>query len=106
VAQQDEVQKALLGAVAPGFARDPLRDTLATEALLALSSDWAFMVSKNSAADYARQRASGHATRVTELAGLLAAGRRRAAERRVASWADDAVFGHLDARTLGAPRRP
>jgi 1,4-alpha-glucan branching enzyme len=101
VAQQERVQKALLGAMAPGFARDPLHDALATEALLALSSDWAFMVSKDSAAGYARERASGHAARVEELAGLLAAGRRRAAERRVASWGgDDAVFGHLDARGL------
>jgi 1,4-alpha-glucan branching enzyme len=101
VAQQERVQKALLGAAAPGLARDPVRDALATEALLALSSDWAFMVSKDSAADYARERASGHANRVEELAGLLAAGHRRAAERRIASWGgDDAVFGHVDARRL------
>jgi 1,4-alpha-glucan branching enzyme len=101
VAQQERVQKALLGAVAPGLARDPIRDALATEALLALSSDWAFMVSKDSAAGYARERASGHAARVEELAGLLGAGRRRAAERHIASWGgDDAVFGHLDARGL------
>jgi 1,4-alpha-glucan branching enzyme len=101
VAQQERVQKALLGAVARGFARDPVRDALATEALLALSSDWAFMVSKDSAAGYARERAAGHAARVEELAALLAAGRRRAAERRIASWGgDDAVFGHLDARRL------
>ena len=43
----------------------------------------------------------GLAARVEELTGLLAAGRRRAAERRIASWGgDDAVFGHLDARGL------
>jgi 1,4-alpha-glucan branching enzyme len=101
VAQQERVQKALLGAAAPGLARDPVRDALATEALLALSSDWAFMVSKDSAADYARERASGHADRVEELAGLLAAGHHQAAERRIASWGgDDAVFGQLDARRL------
>jgi 1,4-alpha-glucan branching enzyme len=107
VAQQERVQKVVLGATAPGIARDPVRDALATEALLALSSDWAFMVSKDSAADYARERASGHAARVEELAGLLGAGRRRAAERRIASWGgDDAVFGHLDARHLLATPRP
>jgi 1,4-alpha-glucan branching enzyme len=101
VAQQERVQKALLGAVAPGLVRDPIRDVLATEALLVLSSDWAFMVSKDSAAGYARERASGHAARVEELAGLLGTGRRRAAERRIASWGgDDTVFGHLDARNL------
>jgi 1,4-alpha-glucan branching enzyme len=101
VAQQERVQKALLGATDPGLARDPIRDALATEALLALSSDWAFMVSKDSAAGYARERASGHAARVEELAFLLGTGRRRAVERRVESWGgDDAVFGHLDARDL------
>jgi 1,4-alpha-glucan branching enzyme len=107
VAQQERVQNALLVAAASGLARDPVRDVLATEALLALSSDWAFMVSKDSAADYARMRAAGHATRVEELAGLLGTGRRWAAERRVASWGgDDAVFGHLDARRLLAAPRP
>ena len=101
VALHERVQKALLDAAVPGPARDPVRDALATEALLALSSDWAFMVSKDSAAGYARERAFGHAARVDELAGLLAAGRRRAAEHRIAGWGgDDAVFGHLDARLL------
>jgi 1,4-alpha-glucan branching enzyme len=107
VAMQDRVQKALLAAAVPGLARDPVRDALATEALLALSSDWAFMVSKDSAADYARTRAAGHGARVEELAGLLADGRRRAAEHRVASWGvDDAVFGHVDARRLLAAAQP
>jgi 1,4-alpha-glucan branching enzyme len=106
VALHERVQKALLGAVAPTPTRDPVRDALATEALLALSSDWAFMVSKDSAAGYARERAFGHAARVDELAGLLATGRRRAAERRMAAWgADDHAFGHLDARRLTPPRR-
>jgi 1,4-alpha-glucan branching enzyme len=106
VASQDRVQKALLAAAVPGLARDPVRDALTTEALLALSSDWAFMVSKDSAADYARKRAAGHAARVEELAALLADGRRRAAEHRVASWGDDdSVFGHVDARRLVAPEQ-
>jgi 1,4-alpha-glucan branching enzyme len=104
VALNERAQKALLGAAAPSLVRDPLRDALATQALLALSSDWAFMVTKDSAAGYARERAHGHASRVEELARLLAAGRRRAAERRVASWGTaDAVFGHLDARLLTTP---
>ena len=84
-------------------ARDPLRDTLAEQALLALSSDWAFMVSHDSAADYARSRAHGHADRVATLARLLAAGDRRAAQAAVASW-EPGPFGHVDARRLGAVR--
>ncbi len=79
--------------------RDRLRDRLAEEALLALSSDWAFMVSKDSAAGYARDRANGHTARVAELAELLQAGRRDAAHRLVAGWAP-APFGHVDARQL------
>ncbi|WP_219413236.1 1,4-alpha-glucan branching protein domain-containing protein [Pseudonocardia nigra] len=103
VALGDRVQKTLLDAVAPGVTRDPIRDALAQEALLALSSDWAFMVSKDSAADYARGRAHGHATRVEELAALLAAGRRAAAAHRIASWGgDDSAFGHVDPRLLAA----
>ncbi|MCU1660209.1 MAG: hypothetical protein JWR58_274 [Pseudonocardia sp.] len=99
VALNEQVQKTLLGALAPEVARDPLRDALAQEALLALSSDWAFMVSKDSAAGYARDRAHGHAGRVEELAHLLAADRSPAAGHGLASW-PPAPFGHVDARTL------
>jgi 1,4-alpha-glucan branching enzyme len=99
VTLNERVQKTLLGAVAPGIARDPLRDVLAQEALLALSSDWAFMVTKDSAADYARARAHGHAGRTEELATLLRADRRTAAARRAAHW-PPLPFGHLDARAL------
>ncbi|MBW0107116.1 1,4-alpha-glucan branching protein domain-containing protein, partial [Pseudonocardia sp. KRD291] len=85
-----------------GAARDPLRDLLADQALHALSSDWAFMVSKDSAAGYARDRAALHAGRVRELSGLLRDGRRRAAARRTERWTDarPPTFGHLDARDL------
>ncbi|MGD9985253.1 1,4-alpha-glucan branching protein domain-containing protein [Pseudonocardia sp.] len=85
-----------------GAARDPLRDAMAEQALLALSSDWAFMVSHDSAADYARARAHGHADRVTTLARLLAAGDRQAARAAVAGW-EPGPFGHVDARRIGAP---
>ncbi len=88
-----------------GIARDPVRDALAPEALLALSSDWAFMVSKDSAADYARGRAPGHAARVEELAGLLARSRGgRAPHRELVAGSAPAPFGHLDARALLGPR--
>ena len=69
------------------------------QALLALASDWAFMVTTGSAVDYARGRAHGHAERVEELAGLLTAGRRDAAARRIRTWPPQ-PFGHIDARAL------
>ncbi len=85
--------------------RDPLRDLLADQALHALASDWAFMVTKDSAADYARGRAALHAGRVHELSDLLRQGRDRAAHRRAETWSDarQPVFGHLDARDLIRP---
>ena len=43
-------------------------DQMAREALLALSSDWAFMVTKDSAASYARDRAGMHELRFRKLA--------------------------------------
>ncbi|GAA1861736.1 glycoside hydrolase family 57 protein [Pseudonocardia ailaonensis] len=95
------VQETLLAAVdkqGGGF-RDRILDALATQALLALSSDWAFMVTTGSTVEYARERAHRHAGRVEELAGLLAAGRRPAAEHLVAGW-EPAPFGQLDARVL------
>jgi 1,4-alpha-glucan branching enzyme len=57
------------------------------------------MVSKDSAAGYARDRAGTHSANVAQLAGLLSAGRRNAAARRVAHWAPH-PFGHVDARGL------
>ncbi|MEU4803626.1 glycoside hydrolase family 57 protein [Actinosynnema sp. NPDC023587] len=101
------VQRELLALDLAGPTRDPVADQAVREALLALSSDWAFMVTKDSAADYARYRAKVHADRFAELAALLrrrreyghgqAHGRARAGELR----AVDGPFGHLDARGLG-----
>ena len=71
--------------------------------MLALSSDWAFMVTKNSAADYARRRAHDHTARFDALAEALHTndpGARRLAERYGASARP---FGHLDARDLLNP---
>jgi 1,4-alpha-glucan branching enzyme len=84
-----------------GPVRDPVLDQLAREALLALSSDWAFMISHDTAAGYARDRAATHAARLHELADLLDAGDRAGA----AALADrlravDGPFGHLDARVF------
>ena len=90
----ERVQKTLTDTALAG-ARGPLADALAQEALLALSSDWAFMISKDSAADYARGRAHAHAGRVEELAGRLRAGRTRAGA------APPLPFGHIRLGELG-----
>jgi 1,4-alpha-glucan branching enzyme len=94
------VQKTLSNVLGPAPTRDPVADALAQEALLALSSDWAFMVSKDSAAAYARERAATHADHVDELARLRADGRTATALRRVATW-PAGPFGHIDARGCG-----
>lgn len=47
--------------------RDQLADSIATELLLALASDWPFMITKDSAAEYARSRAREHFDRLAEL---------------------------------------
>ncbi|WP_156753469.1 1,4-alpha-glucan branching protein domain-containing protein [Actinokineospora pegani] len=81
--------------------RDPVFDQAVREAMLALSSDWAFMVTKDSAADYARRRAKVHGDRYAELASLLRSGaRRRAVERAAELRREDGLFGGLDARPL------
>jgi 1,4-alpha-glucan branching enzyme len=111
-AAADGVQRRLLSIVdvRSGQFRDPALDQLAREAFLTTSSDWAFMVTKDSAADYARGRAEAHTARFHRLADLLDRG--EPADRYVAELrAIDGPFGHLDARTLrrtgmpaGAPR--
>ncbi|GFG49914.1 1,4-alpha-glucan branching protein [Mycolicibacterium agri] len=85
-------------------ARDFVADQILRETLLTVSSDWPFMVSKDSAADYARYRAHLHAHATREIAGALAAGRREQAERLAAGWnRADGLFGALDARRLPRP---
>lgn len=104
------VQRRLLSTVdnsAPGPARDPVLDQLLTEALLALSSDWAFMVSKDSAVDYALRRAGEHTRRMHELADLHGTGRSDQARSLTAVWhAQDSPFGHFDARQLHPHHEP
>jgi 1,4-alpha-glucan branching enzyme len=90
---------SLLDARSDRAGRDSAADQLVREAFLLSSSDWAFMVSRDSAAGYARQRARSHADRFAALADAmesggdadLLAGRLRAI---------DGPFGHLDARTF------
>jgi 1,4-alpha-glucan branching enzyme len=91
-------QNASVGAPTP---RDVVCDQILREALLTVSSDWPFMVSKDTAADYARYRAHLHAHATREIADALAAGRREHAERLADGWnRADGLFGALDARRL------
>jgi 1,4-alpha-glucan branching enzyme len=81
--------------------RDFVADQILRETLLTVSSDWPFMVSKDSAADYARYRAHLHAHATREIAAALASGRRETAERLASGWNKaDGLFGALDARRL------
>lgn len=82
-------------------ARDVVADQILRETLLTVSSDWPFMVSKDSAADYARYRAHLHAHATREIADAVASGRRDAAERLAEGWnRADGLFGALDARRM------
>jgi 1,4-alpha-glucan branching enzyme len=97
------VDKALTqhATVGAPTARDTVADQILREALLTVSSDWPFMVSKDTAAEYARYRAHLHAHATREVADALAAGRRDHAERLAANWnRADGLFGALDARRL------
>jgi 1,4-alpha-glucan branching enzyme len=81
--------------------RDFVADQILRETLLTVSSDWPFMVSKDSAADYARYRAHLHAHATREIADACASGRRAAAVRFAEGWnRADGLFGALDARRL------
>ena len=98
-----DVQERLLSImdVHHGHTRDAALDQLTREAFLATASDWAFMVTNGSAADYARHRATTHAARFTDLADRLTAGDRSGADRCAAELRRvDGPFGHLDARVI------
>ncbi|NIH85002.1 1,4-alpha-glucan branching protein domain-containing protein [Amycolatopsis granulosa] len=97
VADNAALQQRLLALPRPDV-RDRVADWAVGEAMMALSSDWAFMVTKDSAADYARRRAAVHTSRFDELAGWIGRGPVPAAVER---WArQDNPFGQLDARLL------
>jgi 1,4-alpha-glucan branching enzyme len=83
----------------PGSGRRPDLDDLVREGMLVLASDWAFMVSRDSAAAYARARHTAHTTRFHALADALE-GRGPHPGRSP----DGALASHLDARMLVAAR--
>jgi 1,4-alpha-glucan branching enzyme len=83
------------------WGRDPVADQLLRETLLTTASDWAFMVSHDTAAAYARDRAAGHAAAVDTLAGHIRNGDAHRAAVVAATQRDvDGPFGRLDARGL------
>ena len=95
---RDRVAKVL---AVPTPYRDPARDQLARSTLLALASDWAFMVTKDSAAGYARERHARHHRDALLLADLVERGDVTAARSlAMRLLAVDGPFGHLDARLL------
>ncbi|MEI8081286.1 MAG: 1,4-alpha-glucan branching protein domain-containing protein, partial [Actinomycetes bacterium] len=86
---------------------DPALDQLARSGLLALSSDWAFMVTKDSAAGYALDRHRGHHSDFHRLAGVVesALDGDRDASRAAAALAGaqarvNRPFGHIDGRRV------
>ena len=98
-----DVQRRLLDVIdkIEPYARDEALDQLAREAFLVMSSDWAFCVTKDSAADYARSRHAAHRDRFHELAHAIESrheGRARVVAQRLRAL--DGPFGHLDARTF------
>ena len=79
--------------------RDATNDQLLREALLTVASDWVFMISKDSAAGYARDRAHLHAHATREIADAVSAGHRDRARRIAEGWRGaDYLFPRLDAR--------
>lgn len=97
----------VLGAAGGRSTRDPVLDQLARTALLALSSDWAFMVTKDSAAGYATDRHRAHHADFHRLASAvehaLDGGRRdREIALEIANQVrvNDGPFGQLDGRLL------
>lgn len=98
VALHDALQREFLthfDAREPAPARMPYLDDALQQLFLALSSDWAFMVTKDSAAEYARARAFEHGER---MRSILRSG-------VPDSDTSDRAFGHLDARVLSSERR-
>jgi 1,4-alpha-glucan branching enzyme len=99
----DTVDKTHDADTAPGrpALRNRVNDQILREALMTVSSDWAFMVSKDSAAGYARDRAHKHAHATREIAAAVSAGKDAAANRLAEGWnRADGLFPGLDARRL------
>ncbi len=82
--------------------RRPDLDQLARQALLTLSSDWAFMVSRDQAAHYAWRRADDHRAAFHRLAELVERADDGATREALGQRRQDGPFGSLDGRSLVA----
>lgn len=82
--------------------RSPENDQLMTSMLLALASDWVFMIAKDSAANYARSRIDGHLKDVDSLLRAIEGNAPRDATREIIERVSrrDRPWGHLDARAF------
>lgn len=81
--------------------RNRVSDQILRETLMAVASDWAFMVSKDSAAGYARERAHVHAHALREIAAAAIGGSTTRAAELAMQWnRADGLFPALDARRL------
>ncbi|MCF8606788.1 glycoside hydrolase family 57 protein, partial [Gordonia sp. HY442] len=81
--------------------RDEVSDQILRETLMTVQSDWPFMVSKDTAAGYAEDRAYKHAHATREISAAADAGRDDQALRLARGWRNaDNLFGALDARRL------
>lgn len=102
VADNDQLQRDWRKLVADhaSTGRDTALDQLARDALMALSSDWAFMVTKDSAADYARERHRHHHESFRRLARAIETNSGETAHIVATQRAIDGPFGWLDGRTL------
>lgn len=92
-----------------GRTRSRVADQILRETLLTVASDWPFMVSKDTAAQYAVDRAHKHAHATREICDAALSGRDEQAARLAANWSRaDNLFAGLDARrlpTIDAPGR-
>ncbi|MXP20889.1 DUF1957 domain-containing protein [Gordonia sp. HNM0687] len=102
-----EAVDKLIEPVAPGAApghrglRNRIADQIVRETLLTVSSDWPFMVSKDTAAHYAVDRAHKHAHATREICDAALRGRTGLAGRLAHNWSRaDNLFAGLDARRL------
>ncbi len=97
---QQEALVAISRLALPAGGRRPDLDQLARQVLLATASDWAFMVTRDTAAAYARDRFAGHRDAARALLAALGRADGSALPLALEQHRRDGPFGALDARLL------